>query len=116
MENASLLIAASGGIILCGLYVYLAKKASINEEVEQLKTEVRKSYAALEACQNLWEKEKNDLEERLKKSVDELEAYRKGYVTEFKARAEAIRQLTEKADKALNDVPKKSKKKKGRNG
>ena len=116
MENASLLIAASGGIVLCGLYVYLAKKASINEEVEQLKTEVRKSYAALDACQNLWEKEKNDLEERLKKSIEELEAYRKGYVTEFKARAEAIKQLTERADKVLNEVPKKSKKKKGRNG
>jgi len=112
MENASLLIAAGGGIILCGLYVYLAKKASINEEVEQLKTEVRKSYAALEACQNLWEKEKHDLEERLKKSVDELEAYRKGYVTEFKARAEAVRQLTEKANRVLNEVPTKPKKKK----
>ena len=112
MENASLLIAAGGGVILCGFYVYLAKSSAINEEVERLNTEVRKSYAALEACQNLWEKEKNQLEERLEKSVDELEAYRKGYVAEFKARAEAIERLTEKADKALNDVPKKSKKKK----
>ena len=116
MEYASLLIAATGGIVLCGFYVYMAKKSAINEEVEQLKTEVRKSYAALEACQNLWEREKNELEERLKKSVEELEAYRKGYVTEFKARAEAIRLLTEKADGVLNDVPKKPRKKKSRNG
>ena len=102
MDSAKFVIIVAGLLCAAGLYFYLSKKLEQyhrDDEFERMKTEVRKSHEILHQSQQIWLDHKVELEKEISKLMKQVEAYRSGYETEFKARAKAVEQLTAKPKK-----------------
>lgn len=119
MEASHLAVLTGGMLTATSLFYYLArakKAASTDEEFERMKTEVRKSHEILHQSQSIWLDHKSELEREITKLKKECQAFRTGYETEFKARAAAVKEYTEKAMEHIDSLPKPKRKKKERNG
>ncbi len=119
MDSTNFAIVVAGLLSAAGLYFYLSKKLEQyhrDDEFEQMKMEVRKSYEILHQSQQIWLDHKVELEKEISKLMKECQAFRNGYVTEFKARAAAVKEYTDKAKEHLEGIPKPKRKKKERNG
>lgn len=119
MEASQLAVLSGGMLTVISFFYYLArvkKAASTDEEFERMKTEVRKSHEILHQSQIIWLDHKVELEKEIAKLMKECQAYRNGYETEFKARAAAVKEYTEKAMEHIDSLPKPKRKKKERNG
>lgn len=119
MEASHMAVIVAGLLLATAFFYYLSsvtKAASTNEEFERMKTEVRKSHEILHQSQIIWLDHKVELEKEIAKLMKECQAFRNGYMTEFKARADAVKEYTDKAKEHLESLPKPKRKKKERNG